>query len=84
MKGVIYCLTQPDCSVLDDEGHLTIQLFTRYYCHATGEEEITQILIFFLLLVPMRGLRGETPLRSGPAPLYFIPDGETDNTITVL
>jgi hypothetical protein len=77
---MIYNPNQPPCSVIDDDSDLTIALITRYWIHATGEEEIVQLFIFLMMLVPRRPVPG-LPNR---LPLYFVAEGEPDTTVTIL
>jgi hypothetical protein len=81
-KGKIYNLTLPSalCSVLEDDTDLTIALFARLWVHATGEDEIGQLFVFFLMLTPRRSIPGEQKSIA----LIYVAEGETDNTITIL
>src|ERR1700683_5645812 len=70
-------------SVIDEDSDLTIPLITRYWVHATEEEEIIQSSIFMILLIPRR----PGPVSSSSdslSPLYIIAEGEPDMTVTVL
>ncbi|KIM80379.1 hypothetical protein PILCRDRAFT_531388 [Piloderma croceum F 1598] len=70
-------------SVIDEDSDLTIPLITRYWVHATEEEEIMQSSIFMILLIPRRPDPVSLPGNS-LSPLYIIAEGEPDTTVTIL
>jgi hypothetical protein len=69
-------------SVINDESDLTLSLLARYWAHETGETEIGQLFIFFLMLFPRRAIPGGP--RSGMVPLLVVAAGERDNTLPFL
>ena len=70
-------------SVIDEDSDLTIPLITRYWVHATEEEEIMQSSIFMLLLIPRRP-GPVSPPGNSLSPLYVIAEGEPDTTVIIL
>lgn len=71
-------------SIIEDDSDLTIPLMIRYWIHATGEEEIAQLSVFFVKLIPRRPPPEFSPGSMYTGPLVLVREGETDTTITIL